>query len=152
MGLDIYAYSNISINDSDSDNDGLHIYSSVFKQENMKSFEGVALDYGEEFTFRAGSYSSYNRARAELCQLINGVEPEDFWEIEENESKPFYWLINFSACGGYIGTSYCEILKNDFDKHWSTIQDKGSEYLKVVMADFKQAFELAANNGLVQFC
>ena len=151
MGLDVTAMSKIAIDKVDGEPS---LYSVGFPQSNMEKFEDEPITYEQAHSFRAGSYSGYNAMRRELCELINGIPPEVLWAHEDGpewHKKPFYWLINFSDCEGYIGTDYCKILLKDCEDHWDTIQIKGSDYLKDVMNDFRKAFELGADDGVVKF-
>jgi hypothetical protein len=171
MGLDITAYSNIkiiekkmedkklsgidnqiinSLNNDDFDDYG-HIYKvDNFKQSNMHNFENKNLIYEDEFCFRAGSYSSYNEFRNKLCLIANGISANDLW-VSNNENLKFYWLIDFSDCDGYIGTDYCKILYDEFCNNEKEIKPKLDDWYSTIYDNFKQAFNLGANNGVVIF-
>lgn len=150
MGLDITAYKNIKvIEDCEPE---YYFRNTGFPQSNMSDLEDkeIQIDFDEEFDFRAGAYSSYNRFRNELCICANGIKDRELW-ASEDESLKFYWLINFSDCDGYIGTSYCKILHNEFCKYEEDIKSKLNEQYHSIYNDFKKAFELASDNGLVSF-
>ena len=154
MGLDICAYSNVRVSD---EKDGLIIYSSGFDQCNMKGLEYKSLTFNFHFYFFAASYRGYGTFRRMLCKIANKIEIEELWENEDKEeyqNLPFFWLINFSDCEGYIGTRYCDIIYNDFLKYeelFMSISDI-DDYYKDKYRDFKNAFNIASDNGLVKFC
>lgn len=98
MGLDITAYRNIRKIDMPEGNEGEYHFSNTgFAQSNMKDLENkeIQIEFDEDFGFRAGAYSSYNRFRNELCIIANGITDEELW-ASNDESLKFYWLINFS--------------------------------------------------------
>jgi len=147
MGLGIKGYSNIV-----KDEDGSIEISSCgsFKQENLKELEGLTLECEECYKFRAGSYGGYNRFRDNLCKSANGITAKELWG-KEDESLKFYWLINFSDCDGYIGTSYCEILYNEFVKYEDEILSKLDGRDANTYKDFKECFNLGRQKGFVLF-
>lgn len=106
-----------------------------------------------KISFRAGSYSSYNQWREWLCRLVLDVAPRHVWEnTDEYLSAPFYRLINFSDCEGFISEKWGKGLAGDFQTYQEMI-DEGyceSSYKKQY-ANWRRAFELAADGGLVQF-
>ncbi len=119
-------------------------------------------DYTEQtkmHSFRGGSYSGYNWWRRHLCQFALDEDPEDVWaDAEYYEGKPFYEIIDFSDCEGHIGTKVSAKLAKDFREHSdkaaeyaTTIPDGEGEYWLATYMEFLEAFELAAQNGVVQF-
>ena len=152
MGLDITAYKNIRIRELEKDEEGEYYFcNSGFEQSNMNiENKYVNIDFDEEFDFRAGSYSGYNHFRNSLCLASNNITDEDLWN-SENKTLKFYWLINFSDCEGYIGTDYCKILYDEFVKYEKEIKLTLDEYHHRTYDNFKEAFRLALNNGLVSF-
>ncbi len=102
--------------------------------------------------------------------------------IEEYVRKPFIGLINFSDCDGMIGPEISSILYRDFvdnrERFIRNISDHPDflketldpisietefpiefdlspshiEYYTEVYDDFMQAFEIASDGGVVQFC
>lgn len=154
MGLDITAYENIR---EIEDNEPEYYFSGGWEQSNMEKIEDreVQVEFDNELDFRAGSYMGYGGFRKHLCQVVNKIEIEKLWEIKDISVKetPFYWLLNFSDCEGYIGTSYCEILFDnfkDFEQIFMEGTDKNSYFIEVYL-NFKEAFEIAKNKGLVNF-
>lgn len=114
---------------------------------------GGVYRYEEEFDFRAGSYSGYNVWRAQLCQMALGVGPGVLWENPlYYRNHPFYRLINFSDCEGLINAEFSAGLAKDFaafQDHADHMQDDG--YFAQKYADWREAFEMAADGGFVYF-
>lgn len=153
MGLDITAYSNFKITKVLTEDDEYEYYfcNSGFEQSNMNiENKYVNIDFDEEFDFRAGSYGGYNHFRNSLCLASNNITAEDLWNYEDKTLK-FYWLINFSDCEGYIGTDYCIILYDEFVKYEKEVKEKLSIDYHNKYDEFKEAFRLGANNGIVNF-
>lgn len=97
-------------------------------------------------------------------------------------SQPFFYLINFSDCEGQIGPSVSELLWNQFESNRERVirnikdevdptketddplafetefntqfglSTEDLEYFIETYDDFMRAFELAAQDGVVQFC
>ncbi len=151
MGLDITGYEDIKATGKTFNiEEDEYISVSDWKQSNMKYIEEQQIEYKETHCFRAGSYGGYNSFRNNLCTLANNITVEELWKTED-ESLKFYWLINFSDCEGYIGTSYCKILYDEFVKYNDKIMSSLNDFDKVKYKDFKEAFRLGSNNGLVDF-
>jgi hypothetical protein len=94
--------------------------------------------------FQAGSYTGYNRWRADLQRQFNPLRRED---------GPFYELIWFADNEGSIGPDAAADLLADFREHAATY-DPGTEYpdyMREKYTDWTRAFELAAGGGLVRF-
>lgn len=65
--------------------------------------------------FGAGSYSSYNDFRNVLSQVFLGHDDQYAWTHRAQfRRKPFYELINFSDCEGWLGPKACKKLCKDF--------------------------------------
>ena len=150
MGLDITAYKNIKIIESEEPE--YYFSNTGFPQSNMIDFENkeIQINFDEEFDFRAGSYGGYNKFRNELCISVNNISDEELW-ASKDESLKFYWLINFSDCDGYIGTSYCKILYDEFVKYEDEVKSNLQDYYHIIYDNFKEAFRLGSDNGLVSF-
>lgn len=171
MGLDITAYSNIKKDEENGEVLGL--YSTGFIQSNLKEFETnyeildedgeviePLLTCDDGYGFRAGSYGGYGEFRRILCTAINEIDLSEMWENDNKisiQNLPFFWLLNFSDCEGYIGTDYCKILYKDFvnneDKFREAMkefEDYGQYYIDTYL-DFKNALEVASNNGVLSF-
>jgi hypothetical protein len=160
MGLDIVAYQGLTKTDAEENIRVAHDqfgYSSDLEK-------GWYDCEGESFHFRAGSYSGYNAWRRALCEAIHGINDVEFWKEEENFiGKPFYELINFSDCEGQIGPKVSDKLYQDFTNPEN--EKKFLDYCKEKFEtayiedlyqanwdDFKKAFEIARQGGLVQWC
>ena len=129
---------------------------------------GYYRDEGEaEHSFRAGSYGYYNNWRKLLALSIGFENIADIWsQGPYNEDIPFIELLDFSDADGSIGPMVSEKLYNDFEG----MQDKVFEFIdnlmfgvvkghklsmtqvsdfKEVYKDWKTAFDIARDNGLV---
>lgn len=174
MGLDISYYTKLQMSPIQAFNrDGEPLDSSGFTlRKNDGDFrereEGVNLNavyVGERAgSFPCGAYSSYNFWRNDLAKLA-GYAPfpgEDnpkrshcmtAWEVET--SGPFYELINFSDCEGTIGPVVSAKLAKDFaefDEQAKVFDQKNrNPWFYELYADFRKAFEAAADNGAVEF-
>jgi len=113
------------------------------------------IDSGRAVSFRAGSYSGYNRFREELCRLAHGIEPRDLWKAcAENGGMvpgPFVEMINFSDAEGIIGPEACARLADDFDEYYEQAKGCLDSWNLRTYEDFRGAFRLAAGAGCVQF-
>ena len=148
---------------------------SWFPEQSEGIYEGTTQSEGEYFGFRAGSYSGYGEWREDLARAAGYIGgAQEVWGEFENEpsgdvyAKPFTDLINFSDADGVIGPIVSEKLYNDFvnyeDKimkivdHWYLKMDPDKEYdtdsvkwFRAKYNDWKQAFNVARNNGAVIF-
>jgi len=76
-----------------------------------------AVEDGETWDFRAGSYSGYGAFREALCEAANGISIHEIWENElAHVNTPFFELLNFSDCEGVIGPVAAANLAQDFDE------------------------------------
>lgn len=165
MGLDITAYEKVVWNrawepDEDKDYD-YHTQTIVYfapgwADRAMPLEEGIYDIEGEQYGFCAGSYSGYNAWRSRLAELVYTTD-EEVW----NGKTPlaFGELIAFSGCEGTIGPEVSQKLAQDFED-WS---ERAIEFANNTMGslnadrwlesynDWKHAFSLAANNGVVSF-
>jgi hypothetical protein len=123
--------------------------------------EGVVFEYEEYHSFRAGSYSGYNEWRDLLAKFAGWKSDQDCWNSTEG---PFFELIHFSDCDGYIGPEVAAKLFKDFDDYEEraiefskTIYDKYGgygeywEYWLGKYYDWKKAFKIASDGGVVIF-
>ncbi|KAB8333690.1 hypothetical protein SD80_012210 [Scytonema tolypothrichoides VB-61278] len=173
MGLDISAFSQVEfievVPDSDvweekyDDNNGLvtEIITGLqdFPERLLPLFaplEGFAVYrvYGEIHEFRVGSFTYYNEWRKQLSVLVTRMEPEEIWKRRKEPSiqqLPFYELIDFSDCEGSIGPAMAQKLAQDFMAHQLYIEQRTDADFQEVYADFRKAFTIASNNGIVTF-
>lgn len=169
MGLDISAYSNLvkirDLNEGEEANYETEVEFFVnyaFEGREDQIEEAIAYKYDEEYDFRAGSYGSYNHWRNQLAELAKYplTEFEDFignvqqrydagaWEVTKG---PFWELINFSDCEGVIGAATSAKLAKDFDTFQSAADAHPNKYFIESYNCWRKAFEMAANNGAVEF-
>lgn len=106
------------------------------------------------------SYSWYNKWRNGLAQLIGMESAKEVWDLAQTADMyssyitetPFYRLIHFSNCEGFIGYPHTEKLYKDFQDY----AEKAKTHLDEDWQDFyltmKKAFEKAANHGAIDFC
>lgn len=90
--------------------------------------------------FRAGSYSGYNRWRADLADQFNPDADPD---------GPFYELIYFADNEGSIGPEAARDLLADFEQNADAY--RGDEWDRGKYDEWTKAFRLAADGGLVDF-
>ena len=158
MGLDITAYSDLTLDlTAEMDADGYPVDWNNFVMvwdltEQEKLFPGRAGNlrqgihsFSDNYGFRAGSYSGYGSWRSWLAQLAGFKDAADYWNRATPEA-PFYELINFSDCEGFIGHEAAAELAKDFGAHDGGGGWTGEKYLK-----WKEACEVAARNGAIQF-
>lgn len=113
---------------------------------------GVYKITGEEFDFRAGSYSGYNRWREQLSFMATGLNPRTIWNNEDRyRNVPFFELIDFSDCEGIIGPTVAAKLAADFAAYQDKADRHSDEYFRQKYADWRKAFLLAADGGMVAF-
>ena len=109
--------------------------------------EGIDPDtvytFNERFNFRAGGYGGYNWWRSTLDRFKG--------------DEAFQELINFADNEGVIGPVVSKKLANDFVKYESeaiafskTLADNEDFWLESYR-NWKKAFEVAADNGAVNF-
>jgi hypothetical protein len=117
------------------------------------------LASGEQFRFRAGSYSGYSRFREALCLEALGVSANTVWaEPEKYVGRPFYEMINFSDCEGVVGHEVCLKLTRDFQEGRETVRarleqtdDHGFGWYADSYDNWQKAYELASVDGMVKF-
>jgi len=170
MGLYIsYCSKAISKN---SDEDGYHInnpkcFSYQLGSLNRHNIYDISSD-SESGHFSAGSYGGYGIWRnhlIEMCgynSLIDVCNDIDFsksvryYKLNEIKtgvkfnSEPFYEIISFTDCDGSVGSEISKKLYNDF----VNFDDKAKEqydYFYELYSNFKEAFRVASDNGLVNF-
>lgn len=163
MGLDIDALEHVEFYSSDydmpsEDYDNFLVLSIPYegfidRADGLK--EGIYRRIGDSYSFRAGSYSGYNRWRRLLCELWFKLPPESVWSGVV-KSGPFVELINFSDCEGFIGPRTSSKLADDFATNKDAILSRSggsvdSERFACTYNDFARAFALAAGSGAVAF-
>jgi hypothetical protein len=160
MGLDISAYSKIRRLPlpTDEDHSGEHarIYPNPDFPEQAEGIEDGYYEYEHGMDFRAGSYSGYNEWRNELARLA-GYAPVErdhspyaagAWQ---KKSGPFWELINFADNEGCIGPKTSAKLAKDFAEFQHNADLHPDEWFRAKYAEWRKAFELAADAGAVDF-
>jgi len=112
--------------------------------------------YENSMDFRAGSYSGYNQWRDELARMA-GYAPvasdhspyaAGAWQ---KKSGPFWELINFADNEGCIGPKTSAKLAKDFAEFQHAADLNPDEWFRQKYAYWRKAFELASNDGAVDF-
>ena len=156
MGLDIIAYNKLVIDENGDREEGnyeLYCWANPYLNH-CKPLEHTQYykTTGESFGFRAGSYGGYNQWRRQLCELVHKITPNEIWENqEEHKDKAFFNLICFSDCEGTIGSIMANSLAKDFQDHQHIVDELNDEYFKEKYAEWREAFELASDDGAVHF-
>ncbi len=175
MGLDITAYSRIEMIDAVYDQDGEPIDPTTRKpiggdfyrpSENphYDRADGIrpgVYRYAKAIRHHAGSYGGYNRWREQLAELAGWPRiphEEDganrpscaasAWNATEG---PFWELIAFSDCEGTIGAVTAAKLAKDFANHQAKADAHEDERFRAKYKEWRAAFELAADGGVVSF-
>jgi len=144
---------------------------SYFPEQSEGLPKGFGYGTGEEYNFRAGSYSGYGEWRDLLARLALDMGSEGVWnKIDSGEGYgeiPFSEVINFSDADGIIGPVASKKLHNDFvnyekdimkklDRYYLKFEDfeidgETYDWFKHKYKDWKEAFRIASNNGAVIF-
>ncbi|MCM3425575.1 hypothetical protein [Bacillus paralicheniformis] len=161
MGLDIRAYKNLKVVENPQfDEEGLVNWESEWMPgDSMKWSEkhfpgrGEGIDpdtvytWEDSFSFRAGSYSGYGLWRSQLDKF------RDKFRIDHGFSE----LINFADNEGVIGPVVSKKLAKDFNDHKKAAElfartlGQYGEYWIDLYKTWKKAFEMASENGAVEF-
>jgi hypothetical protein len=157
LGLDITAYEQVHLTEPHEHEDAcwdqghIRVYTDFGHSLGSLLPERCYTTDGKAIGFRAGSYSGYNEWRAWLSRTALGVEPEVVWHnFDEWKGRPFFELICFSDCEGCIGPEVAYKLARDFDQQ-DRVRAKSDGYYAELFDRWQRAFELAANDGMVQF-
>lgn len=179
MGLDITAYRKLTKIDAVFDEDGEPIDPATrepldYEDYDLKAyinpdFPGRADEiidravYAAEDSLglHAGSYSGYNRWREQLA-ILAGYKSGKYEQYGRNYEShcvpcwngatgPFSELINFSDCEGVIGASVSAKLAKDFAEFQGAADAHEDERFRTKYAEWRAAFEMAADGGAVQF-
>ena len=132
--------------------------------------DSPVVNQGEQYSFRAGSYSGYGEWRDLLSKLALGIGAKDLWDKVDDGGYgeiPFSEHINFSDADGVIGPVASKKLYNDYvryekdimnmlDRFYLKFEDTdidGDTYtwFKIKYKDWKEAFRIASDNGAVIF-
>ena len=113
-------------------------------------------EFAKDFNFRAGSYGGYNRWRDMLAKLAGYGSAGDAWNlVDRTFSGPFIELIDFADNEGVIGPKISAKLAKDFRdyevKAKEFAETSGESWFWEKYQNWKKAFEMAADNGAVDF-
>lgn len=138
MGLDVTAYSGLQFIESMDDIEAFEEkywtgseltatyvskYDGGFPEHLGSLIKGSVYSFKNEYDFRAGSYSGYNYWRDLLSRAALKVPAQTVWKNPDQfRDLPFYWLVNFSDCEGYIGPEKCAILLKNFTELRATVE------------------------------
>lgn len=107
---------------------------------------------GGVFRFAAGTYTRYNEFREALCRAVNGVDPQVIWDDPDRwANEPFFELINFANNVGTIGPVAAAALADDFDADRDRLLAQLDQRDQQAYENWRTAFQLAANTGMVVF-
>lgn len=151
MGLDIIAYQ-IRCRREAPTASTIYLHNIECYQD--RGIEDGHYDVDTVYDFRAGSYSGYNDWRNLLSLVMLGVNAENVWNNDEYyKDKPFYYLINFSDCEGYIAGDCLIKLREDFTNTYKIDQypfdDNDKEWFVEIYNHFIAALEYA---DVIVFC
>lgn len=176
MGLDITAYRKLTKLDAVFDGDGepidpttrepldysLRPYVNHDFPGREGSIESGAVYSAEDSAgLHAGSYGGYSRWREQLAQLAGwpAGEYEQYGRTYQSHCVPcwngkvgpFSELINFSDCEGVIGAEVSAKLAKDFEAFQEIADAHEDEHFRTKYAEWRSAFEMAADGGAVEF-
>lgn len=112
--------------------------------------------FAGSFAFRAGSYSGYNDWRDQLAIMARGIGASRVWKLE-GDRGPFAELINFADNEGTIGPVVAAKLAKDFADFqgkagvWLDARADMTAWFRQSYANWRKAFEMAADGGCVDF-
>ncbi|WP_432372359.1 hypothetical protein ACRPHP_16695 [Pantoea allii] len=177
MGLDITAYSDIKKLNATLDDDGEAIDNATgealqwdgmwFSTWVNPDFPGRADDVEDgavysyqDCTGHSIGYGGHYWWRNKLAEIAGyplteqvqygRIETCHFAGATSAESGPFFELINFSDCEGVIGTAISRKLAKDFADFEEKAKSEGGHFYENYQ-HWKNAFDMASNNGCVRF-
>lgn len=158
MGLDITAYRNLTkIATPILDGDGnpvnqeewrAHPESIAWAEEHFPGRSegiepGAVYRFAKRLGFRAGSYTGYNKWRSWLAAAVDHAKGD--------AAGPFAELIEFADNEGVIGPVVAAKLARDFAEHQAAVAEVADDWQMDLYRLWRQAFEMAAENGAVDF-
>jgi len=135
-------------------------FSNGFGQLQALDVEPGIYAFEDSYGFRAGSYSGYGLWRNDLAQLAGWASAQEVWDlVKDGAAKgPFLALINFADNEGVIGPATAAALAADFAHFekkaalWAAERGgRDGGWFIEVYRDWKRAFEMAADHGMVAF-
>jgi hypothetical protein len=158
MGLDISYYTKLvpaadPVRDEWGDFDR-DIYFAVGDDETRRAADlkpGV-YTFDKREGFRAGSYGGYNQWRDMLAVFAAFPSARYVWNSRDRVAgQPFVELIDFSDFEGVIGPTVSAKLAADFAAHQERANAHPDEWWRSKYAEWRKAFEVAADGGAVEF-
>lgn len=125
-----------------------------------EGYDGVYVQDGLVHQFNVGSYIGYDSFRTLLSNAIHGVRSDELWKegSDFGWGDPFFEIINFTDCNGVIGPDLSAKLFQDFDEYEDQFkeyieenQDTQNEKAVRLYGQFRAAFKIAADTGVVIF-
>lgn len=175
MGLDISAYSNVEevVDIEKYDEDALYDFyytgnngAFLIQLGKLKKDTYYRISLNSKYhSFRAGSYGGYNNWRKQLAVMAGYGSVQNVWndfnndiryhklkkiQNEDDHIKPFYLIINFSDCEGFIGPDISKKLYMDFVNFDEKAKEQ-DEYFYNKYCEWKEAFRIASEYGFVIF-
>ena len=171
MGLDITAYRGLKriALENESEDDDVQLYiNPEFREQADEIDTGAHYTAGDSFGFSAGSYILYGYWREMLAKLAAYVpatadDARDDYERRwidrmpysmgawSYDNGPFVELICFSDCEGVIGPVTSAKLAKDFADFQANADEHPDANFRRKYAEWRKAFEMAADNGAVSF-
>lgn len=163
MGLDIIAHEVVKLTAPHmcgAECDGEHVLAFVYDGME-RSLAGLKpgrcyRPSGRTVSFRAGSYLGYDTWRNDLCRAVLGIDARTVWaDPDAYADSPFIELIYFADNEGTVGPVACANLADDFaayEQQALCYLLSCSEWHAEQYRLWQEAFELAADGGLVRFC
>jgi len=175
MGLDISAYKGLEKIDCVFDEEGDPIDATTREPIDYDvrpwvnpDFPGRADDIESRAVYKSADsmsltgwgYGRYNAWREQLAKLA-GYPATEFKSYGTTQMRydagawaatagPFWELIYFTDCDGTVGSAISAKLAKDFADHAAAAEAIGGHFFEVYQ-EFRDAFEMAADNGCVRF-
>ena len=121
---------------------------------------GAIYSFKEKFRFRAGGYGCYGQWREELARLAgypltayregHHVEHLHAAACWNGATGPFFELICFADNQGVLGTAVSAKLAGDFAEFEAAASTRSGDFFESYL-EWKKAFEIAADGGMVDF-
>lgn len=162
MGLSAYAYRLATLTDEHERNDACyendHVLAFILGDEFRRSLRGLNAGRCYKVSDRAitvsNSYSGHGRFREVLARVFYDKAPRDIWnDPDAYVDQPFFELLQFADNEGTIGPLAAADLARDFAEgreQWNAALEV-SEWVRSTYDEWAEAFEAAANGGLVTF-
>lgn len=166
MALDISAYRKlIPVRNAELDEDGnpVNWYEHVLIDARVIEYTeahwpGRASDiapgiyrFDDCFDFRAGTYSAYSCFRDWLAKIGGWGNNAEDCQTSAKATGPFWELINFSDCEGLIGPHAAAKLARDFVQFEFVAHRDCLNGLYAHYRQWRKAFLMASDGGVVDF-